>query len=211
MDDLKYHILIHLCRQVLHTVRLNPPSQNIEEMVELLGTNPLSNWHIDAGAQWILAQELPSPRKHHFVPSVFAHIMFSRKFPDIQEELSIEVSKGNIDDLWFPYVHQGSWVVMHADLDACNLSFIGTRGVSIPKRDVQALQTWLQKCTPGITYALEPTLGFARPVVTDDHSCGPAILDTLAHAILGRPMWDQAEWKVSRMGWFLQLWSSRME
>ncbi|KZV82995.1 hypothetical protein EXIGLDRAFT_778018 [Exidia glandulosa HHB12029] len=184
-------------------------------VVELLGSAWLSDEHIAAGNEFV-AQELGSSSRVQFTsPFFFVQLVTRRERADAngsglgrRQKLDSRLVNGDIDVLVMPaHVYGNHWTQFHVYIEERTISYLDPRDFdaseSPPAEFLSNLRWWLGQLLDGAEFALvQPSC--TRPLQTDSHSCGVAILSTSAAVLLGYPSWSQADAQLHRMEWFLR-------
>lgn len=174
--------------------------------------------HINAGAHFINQHPRRKPSVYVFDTFWIPHLRSNlARYADgalpcssVADSLVIS---GTANELLIP-VHQPShWTHLYVNVTRRSYSFcdsLNPSNTSAPRKYITLLNGWLSGIL-GFSVALLPA---ARPFElgrqTDGHSCGVAVLSTMACYALGHPFqpWSQSQAKLHRLNWALWLSST---
>lgn len=185
---------------------------------DLITDSWLSDEHINAGAQFInlSSQRLPSV----YVFDTFWISQMRRNLerygnsgldrPSIPDSA---VGSGSATELLIP-VHQPShWTLLYVNVTRQCYSFCDTLDpseTSAPGECIDLVNNWLSRILHSPITLVPEARPFELDYQTDTHSCGVAVLSTMACYALGHPFqpWSQATAKRHRLNWALWLSST---
>lgn len=185
---------------------------------DLITNSWLSDDHMNAGAQFINLNPQRASSVYVFDTFWIPHLHRNLERctngavprPNVADCL---VASGTATDLMIP-IHQPShWAFLYVDVTRRRYSFCDTldpRNTSGPSEYADLVSRWLSRIL-GTSVTLVPA---ARPFElgyqTDGHSCGVAVLSTMACYALGHPFpsWTQPTTKFHRLSWALWLSST---
>ncbi|KAG8957954.1 hypothetical protein FRC05_009481, partial [Tulasnella sp. 425] len=184
-------------------------------MATILGDNWLTDEHMNAGGDWINAQLGEQSRMRvlntHFLGSLALNrsqnVVWNPSRPRKLDQL---VTAGEINLLIIPIYLHHHWAYLHVNIENRSCIYIDSihpNQILTPEGILELLDWWLEavKPLPFETGLAEEERDFEVDRQEDGHSCGVAVLSTMAQVALGCEPWQQerAEWY--RVQWFLRL------
>lgn len=114
---------------------------------------------------------------------------------------------GMIDILDVPVNTGNHWTCIRINIQNCTYSYMDSlRPSAAPPQDMLLLLQWyLTTVLQSYTFSTFTELPFSMPRQRDTHSCGVAILSTLAFSHLHYLPWEPSTAYAERMEWFLRL------
>ncbi|KAG8921912.1 hypothetical protein FRC01_014745, partial [Tulasnella sp. 417] len=181
----------------------------------LLGANWLTDEHMNAGGDWINAQLGQSSRKRvlntHFLGSLAINRSQNPIWnPARPRQLDQLVRTGKVNFLMIPIYLHHHWAYLHVNIENRSCIYIDSLNpnqILTPDGILELLDWWLQtvKPLPFATGLSEEERDFEVDCQQDGHSCGVAVLSTMAQVALGHESWQQERADWYRMQWFLHL------
>jgi hypothetical protein len=208
------------CLEQLSTIPLDSTIPSLAPfrtsyITDLLGETWLSDDHINAGGELINHH---TARASHirvlnsfFVPTLRLNLerrsTWSPRQPILLDSI---IADGSVTELLIPLHRPSHWALLYVDILGRHYSYCDTLcpdEVSLPWSVISLLNRWLSVIL-GDTISLTPTSHpFPFGAQSDSHSCGVAVLTSMAHYALGKQTlpWSQSLAREHRMDWALQL------
>ncbi|QRV96941.1 DDE superfamily endonuclease [Ceratobasidium sp. AG-Ba] len=208
------------CLSQLDQIPLNVALPSIldfstSKLTKFLGRDWMSDDHLNAGADRIHSHPgCPSTARivnTHFIGSLALHQERSASWsPSRPRLLDIMVADGRLTHLYFALHETAHWTHLRLNLSSLTYEYTDTLSLDVihaPASVVELLNWWLSAVFDKLV-VLKPVLrSFSADRQMDSHSCGVAVLTTMAHQILGPqfPTWTQRTVPLCRIRWFLDL------
>lgn len=182
----------------------------------LLGNHWLSDSHINAGVDYINSHpnRCPTVRLLHsyFLSTLALDQQTRRNRTSASRPLSslqALLSDGRITQLVIPVHRPSHWTLLRIDVSAQTYSYIDSlcpEWYNAPSTCTTLINNWLSEVLH-VNYHLSPQPSSSTlDRQTDSHSCGVAVLSTMAQIALGGSFssWSQAASAEERMRWMLR-------
>lgn len=194
------------------------PSLNFfrsSDLTGLLGTTWLSDEHINAAGDYINLHPNRLSTVYvlssFFLPTLRLNLArFSTWAPRRPIPLDTMILDGSVTELLIPVNRPSHWALTYINISTRQYSYIDTLDLNfnkLPWSCLDSLDRWLS-CVLGINIALLPMeCPFMVGPQTDSHSCGVAVLSSMAHFALGGdfPYWTQSSARDHRIRWAMYL------
>lgn len=183
------------------------------DLASFLGSEWLSDEHINAGGEWINRQlGSDSPIRvlnTHFLGSLASNRRSFRTWtPSRPRELDQLIQDLRIIIAIFPVYTRNHWTSLYVNLGDGSCVYVDTLHPDnpiVPDEVIGLVDWWLATVLPGLGGLSEEPRSFEVDQQHDSHSCGPATLTTMAHVALGAAPWMREDAAQFRKQWFLRL------
>ncbi|KAG9123678.1 hypothetical protein FRC07_014300 [Ceratobasidium sp. 392] len=221
----KFHTTASRCLSQLVDLPLHSPLHLVpnfftSDLPTFLGSDWLSDTQMNAGGHFINSHPaLPSTSRvldTQFLVSLTLHQQRSLTWsPSRPRLLDTMVADGKIKDLYIAVHEEVHWTYLRVNVPSLTYQYTNTQSLATlqaPSSTVDSLNWWLSSVL-GKLVLLKPIFrDFSADRQMDSHSCGVAVLTTMAHQALGGEFhaWAQKSTSLSRMQWFLYLVGTRV-
>jgi hypothetical protein len=185
------------------------------DLPDLLCDTWLSDDHINAGSEFITLHPscLPSIRvlNSFFIEHLRRNFERSSTWsPRCSTKLDNQVASRTVTDLLIPVHCPSHWTFLYVNIAARCYSYADTLQVETyhaPWSTIDLINRWLSGVLSSNILLLPSPRPFALGKQCDSHSCGVAVLSSIAHYALGGVFqpWTQQSTKEHRLQWALWL------
>lgn len=212
--------LADTCRARLHLVDwdasipgLSQAMLSTADLTTLLSNDWLTDEHINAAGE--LINKTLGEGSHirvvntHFLGSLDHNRQtYATWSPRTSRRLDNLIASKHVNTLLIPLHGDNHWTLLLVNIDNHSCVYVDSlnpSNITAPDHVLDLLDWWLESLLPGFGALSEEERDFEAGDQMDGHSCGIAVITTMAHIALQRQAWTQEASHKFRMEWFLLL------